>query len=423
MSYNKVPISELVIRANTGLDAIRRAPIVEEDTGIKCLRIQDISQKKSFNNWGNTKVLEKDFVKFQLKPNYIIIARTGASIGVARFIKDRLDSVFNNGLIRIEPNEEKVNPKYLFYNLVSQEYRNHIYGVSAGTATQPNMKMKDLLRYEISYPTLSEQKAIANILSSLDDKIELNNKINKNLEEMAQALYKQWFVDFEFPNEDGETYKSSGGEMIESELGLIPKGWEVKEIGEICTIQNGFAFKAPEYTSSGIKVIRTLNIGNDGYFNLNKITYLPDSYKNDKFSKYLFEKFDIALVMVGASIGKIGLALSNIVGSLQNQNMWRFRSNSNSINQIYLYYLVKYAQQLSSGWSTGSARDFYRKSSFSKIKVVVPNTSVNCSFGLIVGTLFKRIDNNFSESINLRRQRESLLPKLMSGEIEVPIKG
>ena len=81
---------------------------------------------------------------------------------------------------------------------------------------------------------------------------------------MAQAIFKSWFVDFEFPNEEGKPYKSSGGEMGDSELGMIPKGWEVKELGEISDIQNGFAFKAPEYVNDGIKVMRTLNINNNG---------------------------------------------------------------------------------------------------------------------------------------------------------------
>src|SRR5699024_11080133 len=81
-------------------------------------------------------------------------------------------------------------------------------------------------------------KTIAHILSTLDDKIEVNNQINKTLENMAQAIFKQWFVDFEFPNEDGEPYKSSGGEMVESELGMIPKGWEVKDLGEIIDIHD-----------------------------------------------------------------------------------------------------------------------------------------------------------------------------------------
>src|SRR5690606_2479081 len=96
------------------------------------------------------------------------------------------------------------------------------------------------------------------ILSSLDDKIELNNAINKNLEDLAQALFKQWFVDFEFPNENGEPYQSSGGEMMESELGMIPKGWEVSNIYEIAKVIYGAPFKSSLFNQDqkGLPLIR-----------------------------------------------------------------------------------------------------------------------------------------------------------------------
>src|SRR5699024_5493681 len=97
--------------------------------------------------------------------------------------------------------------------------------------------------FKIKVPPLNEQKHIALILSTLDNKIELNNLINKNLEEMAQAIFKHWFVDFEFPNENGEPYKSSSGEFEKSQLGLIPKGWEVKELGDVIEFRYGKALK------------------------------------------------------------------------------------------------------------------------------------------------------------------------------------
>ncbi len=100
---------------------------------------------------------------------------------------------------------------------------------------QVNIAKREIIEgIELEVPEKEEQHRIVNILKSLDDKIELNNAINKNLEEMAQALFKRWFVDFEFPNENGEPYKSSGGEFEESELGLIPKGWRVGILDDLC---------------------------------------------------------------------------------------------------------------------------------------------------------------------------------------------
>jgi len=310
---------------------------------------------------------------------------------------------------------------YIFYLSLSQYVRDTAIKSMTGTSGRQRAQTDVIKNTKIMLPPLQEQKAIAHILSTLDDKIEVNNQINKTLENMAQAIFKQWFVDFEFPNEDGEPYKSSGGEMVESELGMIPKGWGVEEIGNISDIQNGFAFKAPEYVDEGVKVLRTLNIGNDGYFNNTDIVFLPQSYKSEKYEKYYFEEFDVALVMVGASIGKIGMILKNTAGGLQNQNMWRFRRKEKRVSQIFIYYTVKQAQNISKNWSTGSARDFYRKDSFRKIKVILPEKRIMDLFEKITKPIFQNISNHVCENDELISMRDGLLPKLMSGEIRVPL--
>lgn len=174
-------LNDIITRSNTGLDAIRRAPIVERETGIKCIRITDISQKKSFDDWGNTEVLESDFDKFQLKKEDILIARTGATIGVNRIINEDLKAVYNNGLIRIQINKKIANPRFVYYSLNTNEYWGRINAVSSGTVAQPNMKMKDLLDYELNIPSIDIQNKIVKVLKNIDDRIELNNEINDNL--------------------------------------------------------------------------------------------------------------------------------------------------------------------------------------------------------------------------------------------------
>lgn len=118
-------LEEVVLKANTGADAIKRAPIVNKDTGIKCLRIQDVSQKKDYKNWGFTSVSDSDFKKFQLKNGELFIARTGASIGANLIINKDLNAVFNNGLIRLRVNEKSI-PSYVSYLLFSQHFKNYI---------------------------------------------------------------------------------------------------------------------------------------------------------------------------------------------------------------------------------------------------------------------------------------------------------
>src|SRR5690606_33294984 len=122
-----------------------------------------------------------------------------------------------------------------------------------------------------------EQKAIAHILSTLDDKIEVNNQINRTLENMAQTIFKQWFVDFEFPNEDGEPDKSSGGEMVERELGIIPKGWKVVTLGDLGSLTMGLSQKSDSYNvnSTGVPLLNGAADFENGLIKANKYTTQP----------------------------------------------------------------------------------------------------------------------------------------------------
>jgi type I restriction enzyme S subunit len=402
--------------------ALRRKEMLEE--GVPVYEQKNaIDNHREFRYFISQEKHEK-LKRFTVKENDLIISCSG-TVGKVSIIKDNdPKGIISQALLILRPNTKKILPKYLYYYFASPEGYNSIINRSSGSV-QVNIAKRGIIEnIDLRVPEIKEQKSVVNILSVLDEKIENNNQINKNLEEMAQAIFKHWFVDFEFPNEEGEPYKSSGGKMVESELGMIPEGWEVKEIGDISKIQNGFAFRAKEYTENGIKVLRTLNIGSDGYFNNDDIVFLPHTYDNQKYQKYMFKKFDVALVMVGASIGKIGMILDNTSNSLQNQNMWRFRTkNEKLLPQLFLYYLVKEAQKIGSNWKTGSAREFYRKDSFKKIKVIIPDKKNIEKFKLISTSMFKKISKLVSENDNLISLRDNLLPKLMSGEIRVPING
>lgn len=381
------------------------------DYGFEINECRNISQE-DFN------ILVKNGCK--PKKNDVLLAKDGNTYLDSSFVvRDNQEVVVLSSIAILTPDITKVIPDYLNYFLKNKRNKKFIKDNFGSGSAIPRIVLKDIKKIPILLPSLSKQKTIVDILMALDKKIELNNEINKTLEEMAQALFKRWFVEFEFPNEEGEPYKSSGGEMVDSKLGMIPKGWKVNEIGDICDIQNGFAFKAKDYVEEGIKVLRTLNIDESGYFQNDKLVYLPKEYSNSKYDKYRLNLFDIALVMVGAGIGKIGFILNNTENSLQNQNMWRFRSIKASISQIYLRYLVKEAQNISRNWSTGSAREFYRKDSFSKIKVIIGDEAILSSFNNIVEPIFYEISELNSQKERLIELRDSLLQKLMSGEIRV----
>lgn len=168
-------LGDVIENTNTGLDAIRRAPIVEKETGLKCLRIQDLSQNKILDNWGNTKVEENDYKKFQLKRDDIIMART-CSPGKFILIREDLPSVFNNGLLRIKVNKMEMHPIILSLIFKTNDFIGFIDGISGGTSVQLNMKMGDMLMYKLIIPPYETQNKAIELLSAIDEIILKNQK-------------------------------------------------------------------------------------------------------------------------------------------------------------------------------------------------------------------------------------------------------
>ena len=162
----------------------------------------------------------------------------------------------SNDILVIRGNN-KVNSKYLYYLLSTDDFFDYNVKGSKGTK-MPRGDKEHIMNYEFKLPSLKEQKRIADILTALDDKIELNNQMNQTLEEIENLLYKRWFVDFEFPDDKGNPYKSSGGEMVDSELGMIPKGWEVKNLTEIAKFVNGLAMQKfrPQISEESLPVLK-----------------------------------------------------------------------------------------------------------------------------------------------------------------------
>ncbi|UAK15358.1 restriction endonuclease subunit S [Sporolactobacillus terrae] len=416
-------LSEITIKIGSGATP-KGGKKVYQQYGVPFIRSQNIYN--NLFNAGGLAFIDKEkarkLMNVEIKKDDVLLNITGDS--VARCTKVPLKYVggrVNQHVAIIRPDQKYLLPDFLKYYLVTPFMQESMLSLARMGGTRAALTKGMIESFKIPVPKIREQEFISTVLSTIDDKIGINTRINQNLEAMAQAIFKHWFVDFEFPNEEGRSYKSSGGEMVESELGLIPRRWEVSDLGSISEIQNGFAFKASDYVADGVKVLRTLNIGENGYFTNNNLVYLPQKYRSEKYEKYILKNFDVALVMVGASIGKIGMVLRNTEGSLQNQNMWRFRSKDGQIPQLFLYYLVKEAQKVASNWETGSARLFYRKDSFSKIKVIFPNNNTLMLFKKVSSAIFNRVNNNVIENERLVILRDTLLPKLMSGEIRVPM--
>jgi len=306
---------------------------------------------------------------------------------------------------------------YLFYQLKNINIIPFITG-----AVQPKLSQRNLNQIQILWPkNEKERKQITKILSDLDAKIELNQQMNRTLEAIGQAIFKHWFVDFEFPNEKGKPYKSSGGEMVyNEELGKeIPKGWRVGKIGEIGRIQPGFAFKSSDFVKEGVGLIKIKNIDKSGVVNLD----FEDFISNEVFAKtnkkfYLYSG-DIIIAMTGAEIGKVGILPKIENPLLLNQRVGKVVSDYKYF--IYLFLKSDYCQSLIKGISSASsAQGNISNSDIENITFVIPDKKIMDKFNKISTIIHTRLFENLEQNIILSAVRDSLLPKLMSGKIRVP---
>lgn len=428
--WEEVVLADVVKSANTGLDAIRRAPIVEQITGIKCLRIQDISQKKKYEDWGFTDVTDDNFEKFKLRVGDIVVARTGATIGVNRVISRDYNSVYNNGLIRIIINDEIANYKFIYYSMQTNLYKSYINGISSGTSTQPNMKIRDFLSFKFSLPSLPEQESIVMLLESIDNKIENNNKMNIIIEELAQTLFKRWFVDFEFPNEDGKPYMSSGGKMKDSEVGMIPENWKSIKLSEIANFFNGFSYKSIDLGDSKTGMLTIKNFKRCGGYNSEGFREISDNSRVKDF--HFIKIFDIIVahtdITQNADIIGNPILITNL-GEYENMiysmDIVKVTSrNEESHENFFIYGQLKSRRfkEHALSYTNGTTVLHLSKDALKTYNIAIPSDEkIIDKYNKLVGNLYRIISKNEIKNNRLTKLRETLLPKLMSGEIRVPI--
>lgn len=201
-------------------------------------------------------------------------SRRGDKIAIA-LLEDENNGLVSQAYTVFEiVDTEKLLPEYLMMWFRRPEFDRYARFMSFGSVREI-FGWEEMCNTEIPVPSIAKQREIVKEYNVLVDRINLNNRLVQKLEETAQAIYKQWFVDFEFPDKDGKPYKSNGGEMVESELGEIPKGWEVKNLGSLIEYKKGFAFKSNDYLDAGVPVIRVSDF-TDKSIDINNCFYLDE---------------------------------------------------------------------------------------------------------------------------------------------------
>lgn len=346
-------------------------------------------------SYGERMISEEGFKSCSCKilPKGSVLFSSRAPIGYVAIAAN--DLCTNQGFKSIIPNTKVIDSEFLYYLLVYNKSR--IEAMGSGT-TFKEVSGNVMRNVTVFIPNLQSQKSIASILSSLDDKIELNRRINENLEQQAQALFKSWFVDFE-PFKDGK--------FVNSELGRIPEGWKVGTLSDIANVTMGQSPKGTSYNENGEGIIFYQGRADFGsrYPSIRLFTTEPTRYA-EPLSVLLSVRAPVGDINLAVEKCCIGRGLASIYSKTGHQS-------------FVLYTMFSLKKELDKFNSEGTVFGSINRSSIENLKIIIPPMNIIQKFDSLVRSLDIKLFDLFKETERLKEIRDTLLPKLMSGELKL----
>lgn len=359
-------------------------------------------------------VRENDIIYSTVRPNL-------CHYGILRNVVDNM--IVSTGFAVIRCDYTKIVPEYLYAYLTLPNITKKMYAIAeTSTSAYPSIKPSDLENVIIPIPSMNIQRKIAKILSNLDKKIELNNQINDNLYEISKQLYKRWFIDYEFPNEDGTTYKSSFGKMIESEIGEIPEGWKIIQLGNYLKVERGLSYKGKFLSNTGILMINLGNIMPNSVFRIEKNKYYSGDFKD----KVTTKSGNIVIANTDMTQNREVLGTPVIIPSIYKNDKLIYSHHIYCVKNLRLPKMFVFHSLLTErykgivgGSATGTTVLALPKEVIENFKIAIPDTNLLKKFEEITNTIQQKKDNIFEENQKLEQLRDTLLSKLMNGEIDL----
>lgn len=401
-NWKEYKLNDLVTKLGDGLHG---TPKYDPNGDFYFINGSNLIDGKISVNDNTKRVTKEEFDKYkkELSDRTIFVSINGTLGNIATYNNEKV--VLGKSACYFNVKED-VSKEFIKYIVTDKTFQHYIYEYATGT-TIKNVPLKAIREYTFKIPDLPTQTAIAEILSSLDDKIELNNKINQELENLAQTLFKQWFIDFEFPNQNGEPYKSSGGEMVDSELGEIPKGWEVGSIYDISDVIYGAPFKSKLFNqeNKGLPLIRIRDLK----------TFQPQNWTEEIHPKGTkIYAGDLVVGMDAEFRAHFWLGQP----AWLNQRLCHFRPKT-TFSKLFVREIIKPQLAFHENSSVGTTVIHLGKGDIDTFKSLIPVNNILLQFEELSNSIFDTIINNSKESQELTNLRDTLLPKLISGELEV----
>ncbi|MCK4821027.1 restriction endonuclease subunit S [bacterium] len=362
--------------------------------------------------------------KRRLKKNDILISTVRPNLEHYYFVHDcQENTIVSTGFVVITPKEE-VEPYFLYCLLTTPSYTYYLTQIAnSHTSTYPSFNPDIIKNSILLMPKYSEQVELSKIIKTLDGRIDLLRRQNKTLEAIAQTLFKRWFVEFEFPDENGLPYKSSGGKMVTSELGEIPAGWRVIELSELVeTITKGTTptTLGKKFVDKGINFIKAESITSNHTFDKNKFAHI-DEQTDQLLNRSKIQQGDFLYTIAG-TIGRFAVVTERVLPANTNQAIAiiRLKKNLNiSPYQLLCYLKSHFYQTYLRSRIVQAVQANLSLGELKNTPIIFAENSVQSKFSIIAKSLFKKIEKNEELIESLVQTRDILLPKLMSGQIRV----
>lgn len=357
----------------------------------------------------------KRLSKFLLEEGDIVFSRVGSVDRSVYTQKEQEGWLFSGRCIRVRCDKSKVNPRYLSYYFKLPSFKEMMLNISVG-ATMPSLNTRLMDGIDLNLLDINVQGKIAILLDSIDSKIENNNKINAELESMARTIYDYWFLQFDFPDENGKPYKSSGGKMVWNEelKREIPDRWEVLKLDKLCDFSNGINYDKNQEGNRNYKIVNVRNI--------TASTLLLDSSDFDDINllstqanKYIIEKNDILIARSGTP-GAVRLLLSDEEDIIYCGFI--IKCSPKNINQrLFVTYALKKLEGSNATTTGGSIMQNVSQETLKQVNICLPSDEIIEKYNKVVTPLLNKMQQIICENQELTSLRDFLLPLLMNGQV------
>ena len=378
----------------------------------------------SFDNGMQCEIVDGNYIqsnKFSVPNKCILFNKLNVRFKrVWRINNEDTNKLCSTEFLPLIVDENIVDYQYLYYLLISDGITNYLCGQNTNTSgSHKRIDPNDFLNINVFLPSKSAQKQIGKLLSYIDNKINLNHALNQNLEAMAKQLYDYWFVQFDFPDENGRPYKSNGGEMVWNKKlkREIPKGWNVLKLGERCSFNKR---TSSGYFNHSILYLDTSNITNN---TIDELQFLnPSSDIIPSRARRLVQEGDIVYSTVRPNLKHFGIIMNPDYNMVVSTGFAVITANWSAYRYFIYQFLIQAAtiENLSTiAQSAVSAYPSINTSDIENLDLVVPPDSMIEEYAKISCRLYLQIDTNYKEIKSLTKQRDELLPLLMNGQVSV----